>query len=91
MAAVGGADARPAMGAAVVEDVEPAIATARHHHIGPAEPGADEIPRFRELAFVGDVEPSAAENPPHFEIKDRRIGVEAAMDAIGPDEATQVV
>src|SRR6266700_298247 len=75
-----------AMAAAIVEDVDGAVAVPAHHHRLPAERRRDVIARTCHLAVVADIDPGPTENPFHLELEELGVDVDIAVDTVRPDE-----
>ena len=82
---------RSAMGAAVDQHLYRAVIMARHDYRIPAEFSGDEVAGLFDLALMADKQPRAPEQAFHFEIKNRGVGVDAAVDASGFYELCDVV
>ena len=79
------------MGAAVEQPVQPAVGIAGEDQPAQAQPGRDEVVRFRQLALVGEIDPGAPEDPLHLGNEDVGIGVERAMDPMGLYQSVEIV
>ncbi len=76
------ADACAAMGAAIDQRVDPAVAVARDDHLLAAQPGQHEIAGCAQLAFMREKNPAVPEDAFHLQREDFWIGVDAPMHAI---------
>ena len=85
------AKARAAVRTAVLQNVDFSVLMAGHQDLVRCQPGADEIPRIFELAFVGEIDPKPTEDPLLLEREDGRIGIGAAMHVVRTHEAADVV
>src|SRR5260370_7700578 len=72
-----------AMRAAVVEHAHRAVGMADHDHRLAADLHRPVVADSRHLALVPDIGPHLVEDALHFELENRRIGIDAAMNAIG--------
>jgi len=70
------------MRAAVVERADDPLAVAGHDQRTQPEPGGDVIVYRGKLAFMGQIDPGAAEDVSHLGIEDRGVGVEQLMNAV---------
>ena len=86
MAAALVGDFGAAVGAAVEQHVDAAVAVPRHDHRLPPEFGGEIIARIGDLAGMADEQPGPPENPLHLQFEDIRIGIDAAVDASGLDQ-----
>src|SRR5207253_11082314 len=89
VARVDPADRRTAVGAAVEQAVDLPVLVAGDDDGTQTQAASDEVVRLRDLALVREVGPGAAEHPLHLPGEDIAVGVEAAVDALGPDELVE--
>src|SRR5579863_1864759 len=79
-------DLGAAMRAAIVKDMNSAVAMARHDDGLAAKLAGDEVTGIGHLAGMADEQPSAAEQPIHFKLENIRISIDPAMDTPGLDQ-----
>ena len=72
-----------AMRAAVVEHAHRAVGMAHHDHRLAADLHRPVVADIRHLALVPDIGPHLVEDVLHLELENRRIGIDAAVNAIG--------
>ena len=80
-----------AMGAAIVERADFAVAVAHDDQRTQAQAAGDEVVLVRDFAFVREIRPGAAEDLRHLGFEDRRIGVDQPMRAVLLDQIVPVV
>ena len=78
------------MAAAVVEDVNLAVGVTGHDDRLDADPGAHEVARRRHLRGMADIDPAAREDPLHFQIEDRLVLENLAVDPGIRDQPGQI-
>src|SRR5262249_26392112 len=75
-----GCDARPLVGATIVQNPHGAVAMTHHQHrLGP-DPGSEIISRVGDLTVVADVNPGVAEHVLHFEREHLLVDIDVAMN-----------
>ena len=80
-----------AMGAAVVERADFAVGVAHDDERPQAHAPGDEIVDVRDLAFVRQIGPGAAEDVRHLGFENRRVGVDQPVRAVLLDQIVPVV
>ena len=91
VAAIGHADSRAAVRAAVLQHVDIPVGVAGDENLEGGKPGADEVAGLFELALMGDINPQPAENALLLELEHGGVSVGAAMDVVRPHQASDFV
>jgi len=79
------------MGALIMDDAHLAIAVAHQNNRFAADEGANVVAGIFYLAFVADIDPGVAEYPRHFQIEDRGVCIQPAMNAARLDERFEAI
>jgi hypothetical protein len=76
--------------ALIVDDANRPARLANHHHRLAAEVGREIIAGPAHLTLVTDIDPGDAKDAPHLQLEDRRIGVQATVNASRANELRKV-